>query len=63
MCEDGHQHMNKAAHVTARKVPVNFLKERLLTGGLVLLTSTPERTIFLLLSGVHCIQAAALWDQ
>lgn len=27
------------------------------------LTSTPERTIFLLLRGVHCIQTTALWDQ
>lgn len=37
MCGEGHQHMNKAAHVTARKrkVPLNSLKEKLLTGGLV----------------------------
>lgn len=37
MCGDGHRHMNKAAHVTARKrnVPLNSLKEKLLTGVLV----------------------------
>lgn len=37
VCGDEHQHMNKAAHVTARnrKGPLNSLKEKPLTGGLV----------------------------